>query len=201
MPYVLGHVYLAMRLNKESQFILGNIFPDISHLINKETHAKMLKFAEIYTKVNGNEAFYEGVKNHFRVDAYMHPSFVYKKMRLLKEEFNDIDDMLAHGLVEATLDVEVRKKYPWVSDVLKKALKNFDRDGIPIYLADFLHENRNKIRTILNDLQNKSQEFSDKSATFAQTIENQLGIAVASLQAVVTATCVKNIYCSRRLKG
>ncbi len=151
MPYVLGHVYLASRLSKDPQFILGNIFPDISHLINKETHAKMLKFAELYCNLNGNQIFYDGVKNHFRVDAFMHPQFVYKKMLILKEEFNGVNDMLVHGLVEATMDVEIRKKNPWVSVMLRGSLKHLDINGISMYLADYLHMNRRKISNIIKD--------------------------------------------------
>ena len=151
MPYVLGHVYLASRLSKNHQFILGNIFPDISHLINRETHAKMIKFAEAYTNLNGNYVFYDGVKNHFRVDGYMHPNFVYKKMIILKGEFNGISDILAHGLIETTMDVEINKKCPFVHPLLRKSLKEFDYYGMPIYLADYLNINRKKMYNIIND--------------------------------------------------
>lgn len=151
MPYVLGHVYLASRLSKDHQFILGNIFPDISHLINKETHAKMLKFAELYSNLNGNIIFYDGVKNHFRVDSYMHPNFVYKKMEILKEKFNEINDILAHGLIEATMDKEINKMHPYVSKTLRKSLKHFDYEGLSLYLADYLHMDRKKIKNIVKD--------------------------------------------------
>ncbi len=151
MPYVLGHVYLASKLSKDPQFILGNIFPDISHLISKDTHAKMLKFAELYSNLNGNQIFYDGVKNHFRIDAFMHPQFVYKKMRILKEEFKNVNDMLIHGLIEAAMDVEIHKKNPWVSAMLRGSLKHLDTNVISIYLADYLHMNRKKINNIVRD--------------------------------------------------
>src|SRR3989338_9605096 len=151
MPYVLGHVYLASRLSKNPQFILGNVFPDIGHLIDKETHAKMIGFAEAYYKFTGNRVFYDGVKNHFIIDGYMHPNFVFKKVSILKEKFKNVDDIVLHALIEATMDMEIAKMHPEIYGYLSSALKNFDKDGFTVYLSDYLYMDRKKIRVIIED--------------------------------------------------
>lgn len=152
MPYQLGHIYVALHHNKSPGYIVGNLFPDVTHLIIKDKkHVLMRSFLKYLEENNkANKEFIEGIKMHIYLDAYLHKNLIYPKKILLMKEFN-LHESTAEGYIEMALDRLLAKKYPQLSIIMRKAAKKFDTHPYAIELAKVLNKPRKKILKVLRD--------------------------------------------------
>ncbi len=153
MPDILAHLYYASKTSEDPAFLYGAIFPD-NFIFLKKKHITALKFARKLAKKKPKyKLFYQGVKNHIKLDNKFHKKILPNKLKKVTKKFN-ISEGLAHSMLEIAIDSNIHKDKKEKIKYLLKQFHRFNNKEVIYYLSSFLKKSESFINKAAKTLSN-----------------------------------------------